>query len=264
MQVYTVASRHIVSVSRIDEVVRVRTGIDAGTEEGDAVLRHTHRVVGTDDDLQLALQVTGPLGEVGVSVTFRVVLRGVHIAFAVHHFIQFPVDDRSAGYRAVSHLIGTGCRRIGMINCAYRYKYARHRKEGYLQALKEAGLSFDPSLYVSIPAIDYTLAYSAAMQVMCTMPPPDALFACSDVLAAAAVNAAHSRGIRIPDELSVIGFDNVETSKMTLPPLTTIAQPSRQLGQQACSILLERIQNPRLPHRQILLSTEMVIRGSTK
>ena len=174
------------------------------------------------------------------------------------------IDDRSAGYRAVSHLIGTGCRRIGMINCAYRYKYARHRKEGYLQALKEAGLPFDPSLYVSIPAIDYTLAYSAAMQVLCMMPPPDALFACSDVLAAAAVNAAHSLGIRIPDELSVIGFDNVETSKMTLPPITTIAQPSRQLGQQACSILLERIQNPRLPHRQILLSTEMVIRGSTK
>ena len=105
MQVYTVASRHIVSVSRIDEVVRVRTGIDAGTEEGDAVLRHTHRVVGTDDDLQLALQVAGPLGEVGVPVTFRVVLRGVHIAFAVHHFIQFPVDDRSAGYPHLEHVV---------------------------------------------------------------------------------------------------------------------------------------------------------------
>lgn len=174
------------------------------------------------------------------------------------------IDDRTAGYRAVNHLISIGCRRIGMINCAYRYKYARHRKEGYLKALTEAGLPIDPSLYVSIPSIDYTLAYSAAMQVLCTEPPPDALFACSDVLAAAAINAAHSLGLRIPEDISVIGFDNVETSRMTFPAITTIAQPAHQLGQQACSILLDRIQNPELPHRQILLNTEMVIRGSTK
>lgn len=174
------------------------------------------------------------------------------------------IDDRTAAWKAVNYLISSGCRRIGMINCAYRYKYARHRKEGYLKALTEAGLLTDPSLYVSIPSIDYTLAYSAAMQVLCAEPPPDALFACSDVLAAAAINAAHSLGFRIPEDISVIGFDNVETSRITFPAITTIAQPAHQLGQQACSILLDRIQNPELPHRQILLSTEMVIRGSTK
>ena len=74
------------------------------------------------------------------------------------------IDDRSAGYRAVNHLISIGCRRIGMLNCAYRYKYARHRKDGYQRALTEAGLPVEPKLYASIPAIDYTLAYSAAMQ----------------------------------------------------------------------------------------------------
>jgi DNA-binding LacI/PurR family transcriptional regulator len=174
------------------------------------------------------------------------------------------IDDRSAGYRAVNHLISIGCRRIGMLNCAYRYKYARHRKDGYQRALTEAGLPVEPKLYASIPAIDYTLAYSAAMQILCSDPAPDALFACSDVLAAAAVNAAHSLGLRVPEDLSVIGFDNVETSRMTRPAITTIAQPTHQMGQQACSILLERIQNSEIPHRQILLSTEMVIRGSTK
>jgi len=174
------------------------------------------------------------------------------------------IDDRSAAFRAVNHLIGTGCRKIGMLNCAFRYKYARHRKEGYQKALTDAGLPVEPNWYVSIPAIDYTLAYSAAMQILCSGPAPDALFACSDVLAAAAVNAAHSLGLRVPEDISVIGFDNVETSRMTLPAITTIAQPTHQMGQQACSILLDRIQNPELPHRQILLSTEMVIRGSTK
>lgn len=174
------------------------------------------------------------------------------------------IDDRLAGYRAVSYLISTGCRKIGMINCAYRYKYARHRKEGYHRALTEAKLPIEPSWYVSIPSIDYTLAYSAAMQVLCTDPAPDALFTTSDVLAAAVINAAHSLGLRVPEDVSVIGFDNVETSRMTLPAITTIAQPTHQLGQQACSILLDRIHNPEFPHRQILLSTEMVIRGSTK
>ena len=174
------------------------------------------------------------------------------------------IDDRVAGYRAVNYLISTGCRRIGMINCAFRYKYARHRKEGYQRALTEARLPIDPGWYVSIPAIDYTLAYSAAMQVLCTEPRPDALFASSDVLAAAAINAAHSLDLRVPEDLCVIGFDNVEASRMTLPAITTVSQPTHQLGQQACSILLDRIRDPELPHRQILLDTELVIRGSTK
>jgi len=174
------------------------------------------------------------------------------------------IDDRLAGYRAVNYLISTGCRRIGMINCAYRYKYARHRKEGYQRALTEAGLPIDAGWYVSIPAIDYTLAYSAAMQVLCAEPPPDALFTSSDVLAAAAINAAHSLGLRVPEDVCVIGFDNVEASRMTMPAITTIAQPTHQLGQQACSILLDRIQNPDLPNRQLFLNTELVIRESTK
>ena len=174
------------------------------------------------------------------------------------------IDDRMAGYRAVNYLISTGCRKIGMINCAFRYKYARHRKEGYQKALTDARLPVDPNWYVSIPAIDYTLAYSAVMQVLCTEPRPDALFASSDVLAAAAINAAHSLGLRVPEDLCVIGFDNVEASRMTLPAITTVSQPTHQLGQQACSILLDRIRDPELPHRQILLDTELVIRGSTK
>lgn len=181
-----------------------------------------------------------------------------------HEGSYVSIDDRMAGYRAVNYLISTGCRKIGMVNCAFRYKYARHRKEGYQKALTEAQLPVDPNWYVSIPAIDYTLAYSAVMQVLCTEPRPDALFASSDVLAAAAINAAHSLGLRVPEDLCVIGFDNVEASRMTLPAITTVSQPTHQLGQQACSILLDRIRDPELPHRQILLDTELVIRGSTK
>ena len=174
------------------------------------------------------------------------------------------VDDVTAAFRAVNYLVSTGCRKIGMVNCGLKYKYARHRREGYLQALKQAGLEFNPEWYVSIPTIDYTLAYSAIMQALTADPMPDAVFACSDVYAAATINAAKSLGIRVPEQLSVIGFDNVEASRMTHPTITTIAQPGFQMGQQACSILVEKISNPELPQRHIVLNTELIIRESTR
>lgn len=174
------------------------------------------------------------------------------------------IDDISAAYRAVNYLISSGCRRIGMVNCSVNYKYARHRLEGYRRALDQAGLPFSPDLYAGIPSIDYTLAYSAAMQLLHSEPAPDAIFASSDVLAAATINAAHTLGIRVPEDLSVIGFDNVITSQIAQPAITTIAQPCFQMGQQACSILVDKIANPELHDRQILLSTELVIRESTR
>lgn len=181
-----------------------------------------------------------------------------------HPCSYVSIDDITAAYKAVSYLVSTGCRKIGFVNCSLKYKYARHRREGYLHALEHAGLEHNPEWYVSIPTIDYTLAYSAILQTLNADPVPDAFFACSDVYAAATINAAQSLGIRVPEDLSVIGFDNIETSRMTHPPITTIAQPGFQMGQQACSILVEKIQNPNLPDRHILLSTELVIRESTR
>lgn len=181
-----------------------------------------------------------------------------------HPCSYVSIDDATAAYRAVNYLISTGCKRIGFVNCSLKYKYARHRRAGYLQALEHAGLRFNPEWYVNIPSIDYTLAYSAILQTLNSDSVPDAIFTCSDVFAAATINAAQSLGIRVPEDLSVIGFDNIETSRMTQPPITTIAQPGFQMGQQACSILVEKIGNPDLPRRHILLNTELIIRNSTR
>ena len=174
------------------------------------------------------------------------------------------IDDVSAAFKAVNYLISTGCRKIGFVNCSLKYKYARHRRDGYLRALNNAGLEYNPDWYVSIPTIDYTLAYSAVLQTLNAGPVPDAFFTCSDVYAAATINAAQQLGIRVPADLSVIGFDNIETSRMTLPAITTIAQPGFQIGQQAGSLLVEKILNPELADRHMLLSTELVIRDSTR
>lgn len=181
-----------------------------------------------------------------------------------HSCSYVSIDDETASYRAVNYLISTGCRKIGFVNCSLKYKYARHRREGYLKALADAGLEFNPEWYVTVPSIDYTLAYSSILQTLNTGSIPDAFFTCSDVYAAATINAAQKLGIQVPQQLSVIGFDNIETSRMTHPAITTIAQPCFQMGQHACSILVERISNPQLPSREILLSTELIIRDSTR
>lgn len=181
-----------------------------------------------------------------------------------HETSYVSIDDTSSAYKAVNYLISTGCKNIGLINCSTKYKYARHRRDGYLQALKDAGLEFHPEWSVSIPYIDYNLAYSSALQILTSANPPDAFFTCSDVCAAAVINAAHHCGIRVPDELSVIGFDNVETSRITSPAITTISQPAFQLGQQSCAMLIEKILNPTAADRHFLLETELIIRESTR
>ena len=173
------------------------------------------------------------------------------------------IDDRTAGYRAVNHLISIGCRRIGMLNCAYRYKYARHRKEGYQRALTEAGLPVEPNLYASIPAIDYTLAYSAAMQILCSDPAPDALFACSDVLAAAAVNAAHSLGLRVPEDLAVVGFDGSSVSTVIEPELTTVSVDTMKMGQISVRKLIQMIAGKEITENHLSIKTQLVIRQSS-
>jgi len=180
-----------------------------------------------------------------------------------HPCSYVSIDDTTAAHRAVNYLVSTGCKKIGFVNCSLKYKYARHRREGYLRALEEAGLEFNPEWYITIPSIDYTLAYSAIFQTLNSDSVPDAFFTCSDVYAAATINAAQRLGISVPEKLSVIGFDNIETSRITQPAITTIAQPGFHMGQQACSILVEKIGNPQLPDRHILLSTELIIREST-
>ena len=92
---------------------------------------------------------------------------------------------------------------------------------------------------------------------------PDAIFATSDVYGVAAINAAHELGLLVPEDLSVVGFDNIDLSVMCIPPLTTIEQPCFQIGYQSCELLIDKIINPASSSNQILLNTELIVRGST-
>ncbi len=174
------------------------------------------------------------------------------------------IDDTLAAEKAVNYLIATGCKKIGFFNYNSQFKFAQHREKGYLQALEKHNLKYNPKFSVSISSINYSEAYSTAIDVLSKEDRPDAIFACSDTYAIAIINAAKKLNIIVPNELSVIGFDNIYLSTISDPPITTIEQPMSELGRKAFELLLERIRNPKSVTRHIILDTELIVRKSTK
>ncbi len=173
------------------------------------------------------------------------------------------IDDFAAGQNAVNHLLKTGHTRIGLINTQLQNNYAKHRERGYRTALEDAGLTVNENWICHLPDISFDMAIPYIMGILSLDDRPDALFCVSDVFAAAAIKAAGNLGLRVPEDVSVIGFDNTSFSTMVTPALTTVSQPSYRMGQQACELLLERIENPSAPTRRVVLGTELIVRAST-
>ena len=174
------------------------------------------------------------------------------------------VDDLKSGYDVVNYLLAIGHKRIGLINGNNINKYSRHRRLGYLKALEEAGIPVDPKLIISLPDIHYETAVSAALQLLDLDNPPDAIFACSDVYAVATIRAANLRGRKIPDDFSLVGFDNIDVTSCTVPTISTVDQPKFQLGFTAAELLIEMITSPDTPTKQITLNAQLVLRESTR
>ncbi|MDR1948556.1 MAG: LacI family DNA-binding transcriptional regulator [Spirochaetaceae bacterium] len=172
-------------------------------------------------------------------------------------------DDVSAARKATEYLISCGCRKIALINFSLQFRFSRYREQGYVEALHRGGLKKNEDWIVRLSSISYSLAYSYTLSLLAQPSPPDAIFAVSDVFAVAAIHAIQKKGLRVPDDISVIGFDNIELSAMTNPPLTTIEQPGIQMGHQACELLIERIHNPRTAKKRIIMDTELIVREST-
>ncbi len=173
------------------------------------------------------------------------------------------VDDFAAAKGAVETLLRTGRRRIGIINGQSKYKYSRQRYLGYEEALKQAGIPIDPVLVARVTEMGFDSSFAVASQMLQSADPPDAILATSDMYAAAVVKAADTKGIRIPDELALIGFDNTYISQLSQPGITAVNMPQFQLGYMSCEVLADRMQNPYSTELQhFLLKTELVMRDT--
>jgi DNA-binding LacI/PurR family transcriptional regulator len=170
------------------------------------------------------------------------------------------IDDVSASKTVVKNILSKGKDKIALINGPLMYKYARKRKEGYLLALEEAGIEPTPSYIVELPVFSYGTAFSMATQMLSMEDRPNGIFAVSDVFAVAAMKAATSLNLRIPEDVGIVGFDNTVFSIMCDPPLTTVKQPQYQMGFLACEMLIEQINDKNTATKQLLLEVELIMR----
>lgn len=172
------------------------------------------------------------------------------------------IDNARGGWLATQHLIELGHRRIGCITGPSDLTLSAERVTGYRCALQEAGLAVDESLIVR-GNFQYESGYQATRQFLVQANPPTAIFACNDLMAIGAINAANKQGWSVPTRLSVVGFDDIRLALYSNPLLTTVAQPKYEMGSIAITMLLERIHHPEMPPAQKLLDTHLVVREST-
>ena len=173
------------------------------------------------------------------------------------------IDDIGTARMAMEHILSIGRRRIAFINGPIRYKYAKDRLEGYLQALEHAGIERDQDLIIQLQEVNYDMAVSAAIQLLNSQKRPDAFFTISDVYAAAVIKAAKRLRLQVPKDVAVVGFDNVEIASMCNPSITTVNQPRFQLGFLSCEMLAKRICDDPAMIGSMYLETELIIREST-
>jgi LacI family transcriptional regulator len=171
-------------------------------------------------------------------------------------------DNQGGGWLATSHLIELNHRIIGCIAGPKGVRLSRERIDGFHQALDTAGISLDPSRIVE-GDFQYQSGYEGAKKLFNQTPSPTAIFACNDLMAIGAYRFAHENDLKVPGQLSIVGFDDVRLAAYTNPPLTTIHQLKHEMGSRSAELLMERIADQELKPRQVMLDTKLVIRGST-
>jgi LacI family transcriptional regulator len=172
-------------------------------------------------------------------------------------------DSLRGGQLATNHLLELGHRRIAMITGRPDLQSSQLREQGYRQALDAAGVPADEELILTG---DYDAEVSAACtrQLLTSARPPTAIFGANDVSAIAAIEAAAALGVRVPGDLSVVGFDNIPESALCSPPLTTVNQPIRQMGERSIQLLLQLMRGDHVRSTHITLATDLVVRQTTR
>jgi LacI family transcriptional regulator len=169
------------------------------------------------------------------------------------------VDNTNAAFNAVTHLIRLGHKRIATISGPTQGTVGLDRQSGYLRALNERGYKVDKTL---IAEGDFTeVGGYYAMRKLLTVK-PDAVFAASDVMAIGAIRAIREAGLNVPNDIAMVGFDDLPISTASDVQLSTIRQPVIQFGIRAVELLIDLIENGIQPPRHIIMDTQLVIRDS--
>ncbi|QGN37078.1 LacI family DNA-binding transcriptional regulator [Klebsiella oxytoca] len=170
------------------------------------------------------------------------------------------INDVDASQGAVSRLADAGRRRIALINHDLSYRYSRLRERGYKSVLHVRQLDYQRVTYAS--DLSAAAGTKAMEELLAQEERPDAVFAVSDSLAAGALRAIARAGLRVPEDIAVIGFDGTELAEVVSPQLTTVEQPSRAIGRTAVTLLMKRIDNPDAAVERVMMDWRVISRAS--
>lgn len=177
------------------------------------------------------------------------------------------IDNYAAGYKATKHLIDHGCKRIAHLTVGSEFgNLFSERRRGYINALKENNLSVDDELIIVLKAVSYEEGFKASNQLLDLTNPPDGIFAPGDILGVSAIQCAKKRGIKVPEDLAIIGFNNDPISQIIDPNLSTITHPAAKMGKAAAEIILKNLKSPKKDDIKEItfLNTEVLVRESSQ
>ena len=175
------------------------------------------------------------------------------------------IDNYKAAFSAMEHIYSTGHHKIALLNGSLSFTYARQRQKAYCDFMRQNDLVISAGYILNFAGIIYEAAYASVSQLLASPNRPDAIFAVSDIFAVAAAKAAAAHGLKIPDDLVIVGFDNIQLlSAVSTPPISSVQQPRFQMGYTAGEILYDCITTGTSPTPQrIILPTELIIRSSS-
>ncbi|MGF1752607.1 DNA-binding transcriptional regulator CytR [Vibrio makurazakiensis] len=172
------------------------------------------------------------------------------------------IDNLTSAFEAVNYLTQLGHKRIGQISGPKTAALCQFRQQGYQQALRRAGITMNPT-FSTIGDFSFEAGAKAIRQLLALPEPPTAIFCHNDTMAIGAIQEAKKLGLRVPQDLSVVGFDDIQFAQYCDPPLTTISQPRYEIGRQAMLMMLDVLKGHEVQAGSRLLETELIIRGST-
>jgi LacI family transcriptional regulator len=182
-----------------------------------------------------------------------------------HHpgFPSVATSNREGAAAAATHLLGIGRARLAMITGPHEFGCTRDRIDGFRTTLAAAGVRMDEDLLVEG---DFTRGggYEAIMRILRSRRPFDGVFAHNDLTAVGVLDGLREAGLGVPDDVAVVGFDDIPVAEHTQPALTTIRQPSREMGEKAASMLLSLLAGEPPPEDPWIVPTSLVVRESAR
>ena len=174
---------------------------------------------------------------------------------------KVEVDNHTGALKAVEHIIAQGHKRIGLIGGPADSSTGRERLRGYKDAHSAAGLPIKSEL-IRFGDFKQASGHTLAHELLSLSDPPTALFACNGLMTAGALEAIAARGLRIPKQIAIVGFDELPLSSVFNPPLTVVRQPAYEVGKYAAELLLKRIEDSTRPATSLKLMPELIVRKS--